>query len=344
MEATMSKIERRMFTTELKLETRENQSTPVIRGHAAVFNKMSDDMFGFRERIRPGAFAKTLTKNPDVRALFNHDPNNILGRTKSGTLKVSEDDKGLFYEIDPPDTTVARDLMESLKRGDVDQSSFGFYVITDEWHKENGQMVRELVELDLHNGDVSPVTYPAYPQTKAEARAAMWPEGLPDEVRELLEPKSTEEDRQIEELRSKVAEAEQRASEALAKVADLEKSNEVLRLSNEKLQREAKDAQDLAAAEENRHAELMQQTKGELEQSHTALTEASRVMGVIAVRDQLIAEMFGHIKTASTQATELVEHKRDGLSDAIAQVEGAIRSVKSVASDFGRRLLLRSLN
>jgi HK97 family phage prohead protease len=342
----MSKIERRRYQAELRLDGKEDGS-PVIRGHAAVFSKPSHVIAErgkvFREIIRPGAFTRALSTNPDVFALFNHDENMVLGRTSSGTARVWQDETGLAYEIDPPNTSYANDLMESLRRGDINASSFAFSVQKDSWrHEKNGELVRELIDVSLM--DVSPVTHPAYPDATSEARSFMWPEGVPEEVTQHIDESEAEANKELEALRSKVAEAEQRASEALAKVADLEKSNEVLRLSNEKLQREAKDAQDLAAAEENRHAELMQQTKEDLEQSHSALTEASRVMGVIAVRDQLIAEMFGHIKTASTQATELAEHKRDGLSDAIAQVEGAIRNVKSVTSDFGRRLLLRSLN
>jgi uncharacterized protein len=159
----------RPFHAELRLDQKTGK--PIIRGHAAVFNKLSENLGGFRERIRPGAFTRTLEKKPDVRALFNHDANYILGRTKSSTLRVSQDVSGLAYEIDPPNTSMAKDVVESISRGDIDQSSFGFYVITDEWHKEGGEMIRELVEIDLNNGDVSPVTYPAYPQTSVEARS-----------------------------------------------------------------------------------------------------------------------------------------------------------------------------
>jgi len=121
--------------------------------------------------IQPGAFAAALTRS-DVRALFNHDPNLILGRTTSGTLRVFEDEHGLVYEIDPPDTQAARDLQESLRRGDVSQSSFGFTVRADKWlpaSDEREYPLRIITEIDeLY--DVSPVTYPAYPATSAAVR------------------------------------------------------------------------------------------------------------------------------------------------------------------------------
>ena len=116
---------------------------PYIVGHAAVFDSLSEDLGGFRQRIERGAFDDVL--EDDVRALFNHDPNLILARTKSGTLKLSLDEKGLRYEFDVPDTTTGRDLLVSLERGDVSQSSFGFTVEQDSWHKdEDGVHIRSI--------------------------------------------------------------------------------------------------------------------------------------------------------------------------------------------------------
>jgi HK97 family phage prohead protease len=142
-----------------------------IKGYAAVFDRWSEDLGGFREIIRKGAFSKTVSK-ADVRALFNHDPNYVLGRTKSGTLALTEDDKGLAIEISPPDAQWARDLMVSISRGDISQMSFGFRVPKngDKWTEENGKTMRELLEVELF--DVSPVTFPAYPQTSVGVRSA----------------------------------------------------------------------------------------------------------------------------------------------------------------------------
>ena len=141
---------------------------PKMFGHAAMFDSMSEDLGGFRERIAPGAFAKSL-ESADVRALFNHDSNIVLGRNKSGTLRLKEDLTGLAIEIDPPDTQAARDLMVSMKRGDINQMSFGFRTVADKWAKLDGAWVRTLLEVDLF--DVSPVTYPAYNSTDIAIRS-----------------------------------------------------------------------------------------------------------------------------------------------------------------------------
>lgn len=160
-------IEKRFVKGEIRIE---GDGKPLIHGYAAVFNQKSEDLGGFREYVKPGAFTKTLQES-DVRCLFNHDPNYVLGRTSNGTLKLVEDDLGLHYEVDPPDTGWARDLCASIKRGDIDQSSFGFKTVKDEWHTEGGEQVRYLQECRLF--DVSPVTQPAYPQTSVACRAML---------------------------------------------------------------------------------------------------------------------------------------------------------------------------
>lgn len=164
-------IERRVVTLdELKIEKREDGTRKIV-GHAAVFNQLSEDLGGFREQLAPGAFADAI-KTDDVRALFNHNPDFILGRNLSGTLRLKEDSRGLAIEIDPPDTQVARDLMISMDRGDISQMSFGFSVRPNgqNWAKDdNGQVVRTLTKVRLF--DVSPVVYPAYPQTDVAMRS-----------------------------------------------------------------------------------------------------------------------------------------------------------------------------
>jgi uncharacterized protein len=147
---------------------------PVIRGYAAVFNSMSEDLGGFREVIRPGAFAACLA-GADVRALINHDPNQVLGRNRAGTLRLAEDSRGLRYEIDPPDTSYARDLMQSIARGDISGSSFRFYMHDDAsrgqtWRSEPTGVVREISEFGRID-DVSAVTYPAYGATEVSLRS-----------------------------------------------------------------------------------------------------------------------------------------------------------------------------
>lgn len=177
------KRERRTSTVDMELRAAGEGAPPVIFGYAAVFNQLSEDLGGFRERIAPGAFTKAL--GDDVRALFNHDPNIVLGRTRSKTLRISEDQKGLAIEIDPPATPAAASLIESLRRGDISQMSFGFQTVNDQWEMVDGAMVRTLMEVRLF--DVSPVTYPAYPQTEAALRSL-------DEFRKLsleIEPENT---------------------------------------------------------------------------------------------------------------------------------------------------------
>ena len=149
----------------------EDDDGPRIQGYAAVFDKLSQPLgMGFRERIRPGAFTKTL-KDGDVRALFNHDPNYVLGRSTVGTLTLKEDKEGLFFDAQPPDEPWVRSLITSIKRGDINQASFAFQTIRAEWineEDETKETIRELIEVRLF--DVSPVTYPAYLDTVVQAR------------------------------------------------------------------------------------------------------------------------------------------------------------------------------
>lgn len=139
-----------------------------IEGYAAVFNILSPPLWGFRERINPGAFTKAIQES-DVRALWNHDSNFVFGRNKAGTLKLMEDDHGLGFTAFPPDTTWARDFMVSIERGDVDQASFQFEAVLEEWSTVDGEIVRDVREVKLY--DVSPVTFPAYPTTNVDLRS-----------------------------------------------------------------------------------------------------------------------------------------------------------------------------
>lgn len=167
-------IEKRAFPVEYRVDSSAKQ--PKLEGYAALFNKVSEDMGGFREKIAPGAFTKTIAEG-DVRALFNHDPNFVLGRTKSGTLDLEEDERGLKMSVTPPSTTWARDLMETIARGDVDQQSFAFRTIKDHWdNPAEGTPMRTLLEVQLF--DVSPVTYPSYSQTSVEVRALVVDAGV----------------------------------------------------------------------------------------------------------------------------------------------------------------------
>lgn len=167
----MNDMERRAFAVDgLDIETRDGKPS-VLVGHAAVFGQLSEDLGGFREQIMPGAFSDAITSD-DVRALFNHDPNFVLGRNRAKTLEMSEDTTGLAIRISMPETQTIRDLvLEPIKRGDITQMSFGFSVKPggQDWAtNDDGLRVRTLKKLRLF--DVSPVTYPAYPQTDVAQR------------------------------------------------------------------------------------------------------------------------------------------------------------------------------
>ena len=153
--------EKRFFEIETRIDKKEGRD--VVVGHAAVFNSLSEDLGGFREKIMPNAFDDVLEN--DVRAYFNHDPNYLLGRVSAGTLRLSVDEKGLKYELDIPKTTAGRDLKENLKNGNITQSSFAFTLGKDgdSWERsEDGSDLRIINKVDRLY-DVSPVSLPAYP-------------------------------------------------------------------------------------------------------------------------------------------------------------------------------------
>ena len=160
-------FERRTATEGVEL--REEGETLTAFGYASVFDQMSQNLGGFLERVAPGTFRSTLNQ-ADVRALFNHEPDHLLGRSGAGTLRMEEDDKGLRYEIDLPATTLGHDVAALLRRGDISGSSFGFRTITDEWSETDaGFPLRTLTEVALR--DVGPVTFPAYSSSEASLRS-----------------------------------------------------------------------------------------------------------------------------------------------------------------------------
>ena len=154
-----------------EIRINESDGGTCIEGHAAVFDSWSETLggiFPFKEKVRKGAFAESIGRD-DIRALFNHDPNYVLGRNRAGTLELVEDDVGLRVSITPPDTSWARDITTSIRRGDISQMSIGFVVEDDEWSSKDGIDTRELKKVRLF--DVSPVTFPAYTATDVGVRA-----------------------------------------------------------------------------------------------------------------------------------------------------------------------------
>lgn len=164
----MEPVERRAMGP-VELRAAADGKPAQLVGYAAVFNSRSEDLGGFREIIMPGAFDRALSEGHDVRALVNHNPDKMLGRTSSKTARLAIDSKGLGVEIDVPDTQDGRDTLTLVHRGDLSQMSFAFRTLADQWRTEEGEPLRELLDLQLY--DVSVVAYPAYPATEVSARA-----------------------------------------------------------------------------------------------------------------------------------------------------------------------------
>jgi HK97 family phage prohead protease len=154
------------FAVELRASLEGN----TLRGHAAVFGTAAK-LRGHYERMAPGAFDAVLGRGPDTRALVNHDPSLILGRTAAGTLRLATDDAGLAFEVDLPDTQLGRDVRELVRRGDLDGASFGFLPGADAWTRAgDGLQVRTHTSIS-ELVDVSLATFPAYAGTDVVLRS-----------------------------------------------------------------------------------------------------------------------------------------------------------------------------
>lgn len=172
-------------------ELREDGEKPArLVGYASVFNQEAEIFGLWREKVAPGAYKKTISEN-DIRALWNHNTDLVLGRNRAKTLELREDDKGLSVEITPPDTQAGRDAITSIRRGDVSQMSIAFQIIKQEWLLPEDRKelpLRTIREAKLF--EVSPVTFPAFEQTSISARSGLiLPDGEIDpleEARRLL--------------------------------------------------------------------------------------------------------------------------------------------------------------
>lgn len=174
----MSEIEKRIISA-TNLEVRaSDDGKKTLRGYAAMYNSLSENLGGFREQIAPGAFRSAFEDGADVKAFWNHNSDHVLGRTTSGTLRLFDDDQGLRIEIDPPES--AASFVEAVNRGDVSQMSFGFSVLPDGDRvdlDEDGMVIRTLTGVRLF--EVSPVAMPAYPATSISSRTV---EGIMERV------------------------------------------------------------------------------------------------------------------------------------------------------------------
>ena len=167
-----AKVEQRAVRRKVEVrEAKEPGKAATLVGYAAVFNAESHDI-GFREVIQPGAFKRSLEAGTDVLALVEHDRAMIIGRRSNGTLRLEEDQTGLRYEVDVPDTQVGRDILTNVRMGNVAGSSFGFRTQRDRWefnYDDPSKDKRTLIDVDLY--DVGPVAEPAYPDTSVAARS-----------------------------------------------------------------------------------------------------------------------------------------------------------------------------
>lgn len=277
----MIKRERRFLQSDISVETGE--TSPKITGYAAKFSPArSGDLGGFYEELAPGCFDKSLNDSTsECVGLFNHDANQILGRKSAGTLRLSVDSEGLKYEIDPPDTQVARDLMVSMRRKDVKSSSFGFFCVKDSYKedKKTGQLIRTIHEAELF--DVSPVVFPAYEDSSSQVRSL-----FPDDKGSIPESITSK----IAELRTKQR-GELRFKNILSAVASTkwailpEKLETICALLNSR-------AAGIAATKEEIQAAMMGQDSvyaGEPVSSVAVLP----VYGVVSQRMTLMAEFCG---------------------------------------------------
>ena len=183
----MSDAERRFTSVPVEIRaSKDNQST--IGGYAAKFNRMSQNLGGFKEQIAPGAFNRSASQGwPDVQARYNHEDSYLLGSTGGNSLRLRVDDEGLVYDIDLLDDHLSQRLYKLVQRGDVRQSSFAFIADTDDWGTDDtGFPMRTLEQVRLL--DVAPVNAPAYLDTSVGLRSLAHKFDAPvEEVRKLAE-------------------------------------------------------------------------------------------------------------------------------------------------------------
>jgi HK97 family phage prohead protease len=192
--------ERRFNPTQLRAARSQSPgSAGQIVGYAATFNKKSRDLGNFKEICAPGCFANSLRRGDDVRCNVNHDPSMIVARSRTGTLRLSEDNVGLRIEADVADTSVGRDLMENVRTGLISEMSFAFTVDQEDWSDANDEETNSLIAIRTLGAvsllDVAPVVFPAYDATslssmdpsmllgRSHSFESMFPDGVTAEMR-----------------------------------------------------------------------------------------------------------------------------------------------------------------
>lgn len=189
----MTALEIRDFATEELRVHREDDKKPVIFGLGIPYGKWSEDLGGFKERILAGA-ATDVLKDGDVRVVFNHNKDFVLGRQSNATARFNEEKRGVSYEVDAPDTQWARDLMVTIDRGDITGNSFSMWVDPEgeKWERKGDIIFRTITRLS-NLREMGPQTFPAYPQTSLDLRTAILERGIEalgipaGEARDLIE-------------------------------------------------------------------------------------------------------------------------------------------------------------
>jgi len=193
----LSKMETRLWVGNLEVRAAESGDGMTLTGYAALFNSWSEDLGGFREQIAPGAFKRSLKARNDIKMLWNHETGEVLGSTRSGTLRLTEDERGLRVEASLPDTQRGRDAKILIERGDVSGFSFGFSVAErgDTWNSEGNERTLKSVRLF----EVSLTPFPAYTATNGTAsvrgidklakRSGVDPDALADAIIKVEEGK-----------------------------------------------------------------------------------------------------------------------------------------------------------
>ena len=195
----LKNVERRCLPVDdIELRVVGSDKKPILTGYAAKYNRWSVDLGGFREKIKKGAFDEALEKST-IMCLKNHDPNLVLGRNTSGTLRLKTNSVGLNFDDDVPDTTTGRDTVEEVRRGDISGCSFSFTIAEDDWkYLEDGTVERTIIKVgEMY--DVGPVTYPAYPDTMVSARSL-------DKLKEAIEKRDVATAEETEQTAEETAE------------------------------------------------------------------------------------------------------------------------------------------
>lgn len=196
-------------------------------GIAAPFNSLSEDLGGFRETIRPGAFKRTLANGHNIAALHHHDTGAVIGSTRAGSLKLRETARGLEFEIEPPDTSLGRDILALAKRGDIANMSFGFRINghqDEQWRETDNGIVRELREIELF--EVSTTAFPAYRESSLAARDANPSAERMRQRQQSAEAQTAEQQAEQQRRRDRLRRKHQTA-EAAAKAAQIPKPEPV---------------------------------------------------------------------------------------------------------------------